>query len=189
MPINAAAAGTPALDGVVLGRRLCSLHPREWRRMTVGVCRSGSNVDVAAGGSDRWGRNARHPVAPAAKTAGAMSVALVLLFSGSGRGAETAWPVPPCAAEGAGLVACVAGKLCVCRETAAVSPAAGGPASTRFRWDCGVLRPGCGPAGSPPATLDPYPLPPALSLDRSSTTVTTVTGDGTRVHTRDRGSR
>jgi hypothetical protein len=81
-----------------------------------------------------------------------------------------AWPAraqaPACTPESAGTVACIAGRLCACTGAAA------GPA----RWDCGILRPACG--GPLSATLDPYPwpLPDALAIDRSRTTVTTVTG-------------
>lgn len=85
-----------------------------------------------------------------------------------------------CDSARAGLIACVAGKLCACRHDRAV--AGGLPAG--FRWDCGVLRPACGGPGGDGSgvTLDRYahPLPPGLSLG-SQTNVTTVTGDRNRV--------
>ena len=88
-------------------------------------------------------------------------VALTVVASGNLR-AETP---PACVDASAGLVACVAGKLCVCRFDRG-GATTGLPAG--FRWDCGVLRPACGDAAGPPATLDryPYPLPPALGIDR-----------------------
>jgi hypothetical protein len=73
--------------------------------------------------------------------------------------------IPACAEGGAGLVACVAGKLCACRFDRG-GTSTGLPAG--YRWDCGVLRPACGDAADPPATPDryPFPLPPALGIDR-----------------------
>ena len=74
---------------------------------------------------------------------------------------------PACSAEGAGLVACIAGRLCGCGF------ARGGPATglpDGFRWDCGILRPTCGPV---PAMLDPskVELPDSLAIDRSNTII------------------
>jgi hypothetical protein len=94
---------------------------------------------------------------------------------------------PACDAPAVETVACIAGRLCRCRF-AASSAMTGLPEG--FRWDCGILRPACG--DPPPATLDGYagPLPEALSIDRSSTTVTTVTGGRDRPrhgHGGDRG--
>ena len=68
---------------------------------------------------------------------------------------------PVCAAQSAGLVACIAGRLCACgfaRGSAATGLSDG------FRWDCGILRPRCGPPA--PATLDPWQgdLPDALAI-------------------------
>ena len=113
----------------------------------------------------------------------ATATACLALVAPPGRAQQAQEPPPACSAERAGLVACVAGKLCACRHERA-SAAAGLPAG--FRWDCGVLRPGCG-AGEPPATLDryPHPLPPGLGFDLSgtnATTTTTVTGGRDRVH-------
>ena len=75
---------------------------------------------------------------------------------------------PRCTAEGAGLVACIAGRLCSCGFVRG-SPATGLPDG--FRWDCGILRPSCGPPV--PATLDPWqgPLPDSLEIDRSNTII------------------
>lgn len=71
--------------------------------------------------------------------------------------------VPACAAEHAGIVACMAGKLCACAYDRG-GAVTGVPAG--YRWDCGVLRPSCGEAELP-ATLDayPYPLPPGLTIE------------------------
>lgn len=92
---------------------------------------------------------------------------------------------PLCAVETVGQVACIAGRLCDCRLGRG-SPATGLPDG--FRWDCGILRPPCGDPR--PATIDPYPglLPDALSIERNTNTITTVTGDRnrTRVDTDDR---
>ena len=80
-----------------------------------------------------------------------------------------AWAdAPSCTAEGAGLVACIAGRLCSC-DFARGSPATGLPDG--FRWDCGILRPSCGPPVA--ATLDPWQgnLPGSLEIDRSSTII------------------
>jgi hypothetical protein len=66
-----------------------------------------------------------------------------------------------CAAPSAGMVSCIAGRLCAC-AFAPGSPATGLPDG--FRWDCGILRPRCGPPV--PATLDPWQgdLPEALAV-------------------------
>lgn len=97
-------------------------------------------------------------------------VLLTLVLAMAGRAQAQA-----CTADSIGMVACMAGKLCACRADRGGGVTAL-PAGAR--WDCGVLRPGCGPAADVPATLDPYPglLPEALSLDRSRTTITNVTG-------------
>ena len=73
---------------------------------------------------------------------------------------------PRCTDHAAGLVACIAGRLCTC-GFAAGSPATGLPDG--FRWDCGILRPSCGPPV--PATLDPWQgeLPDSLEINRSNT--------------------
>lgn len=75
---------------------------------------------------------------------------------------------PSCTTEAAGLVACIAGRLCSC-GFARGSPATGLPVG--FRWDCGILRPSCGPPV--PATIDPWQgqLPSSLEIDRSNTII------------------
>jgi hypothetical protein len=70
-----------------------------------------------------------------------------LLLSAPARAEE---PIPACNAAREGATACLAGKLCSC------GIARGGSITTRasgYRWDCGVLRPSCGPA-VPPADVD-----------------------------------
>jgi hypothetical protein len=64
-----------------------------------------------------------------------------------------------CTAEQAGLAACLAGKLCRCDF------ARGGTLTGRpdgWRWDCGALRPACGPV--PPAGSVMSPMPPEVLL-------------------------
>ncbi len=70
---------------------------------------------------------------------------------------------PACTTERAGIVACIAGKLCSCGYDRGGS-VTGMPAG--YRWDCGIKRPSCGGA-EVPATLDeyPYPLPPGLTIE------------------------
>jgi hypothetical protein len=75
-----------------------------------------------------------------------------------------AQPIPSCTALEEGAVACLSGKLCRCR----FEP--GGSMTQRpsgHRWDCGALRPACGEALNPPATLapgQPLPFDPLLLL-------------------------
>ena len=92
-------------------------------------------------------------------------VLIIFILATVASGGARAEAPPACTDAGVGLVACVAGKLCACRLDRG-GAATGLPAG--FRWDCGVLRPACGDASDPPATLDryPYPLPPALGIDR-----------------------
>ena len=83
-----------------------------------------------------------------------------------------------CAADTAGRVACIAGKLCAC-GSARGRQVTGLPDG--FRWDCGVLRPACG--GGVPATIDAWQggLPDGLAMDNSRTIVRQeVTGKGRR---------
>lgn len=70
-----------------------------------------------------------------------------------------AQPPPACGPRQEGSVACFADKLCECRWDPGGS-LTGRPAA--HRWDCGVLRPGCGvvPAGPPPQALPGGWLPP-----------------------------
>lgn len=64
------------------------------------------------------------------------------------------------------MTACLAGKMCACNYDRG-GIATGIPAG--YRWDCGILRPGCGNPLDVPATLNPYPgpYPSAVSIDRS----------------------
>jgi hypothetical protein len=94
----------------------------------------------------------------------ALCAALLPLWADAGARAQT----PSCTVEDAGQVACIAGRLCSC-GFARGSPATGLPDG--FRWDCGILRPSCGPPV--PATLDPWQgdLPDSLAIDRSNTII------------------
>jgi hypothetical protein len=84
---------------------------------------------------------------------------------------------PVCDARSAGTVACLASKLCACGFERGGSMT-GRPAG--YRWDCGVLRPGCGGDATTPATTGGYQgaLPEALSLDGSRTVITNQVGKG-----------
>lgn len=62
-------------------------------------------------------------------------------------------PMLVCNAAREGIVACLAGTLCACRFERGGS-IVGRPDG--FRWDCGALRPSCGPA---PADLAAPPMP------------------------------
>jgi hypothetical protein len=86
-----------------------------------------------------------------------------------------------CRAEIAGVVACLAGKLCTCGYRPGTPGIANG-----FRWDCGMLRPACGEA-IPPATLDvyPYPLPPGLSLEQTDIDLNCLARRAPRGHNHD----
>ena len=89
-----------------------------------------------------------------------LMAAMILLLVAGAAGADEG---TGCTDKSAGMVACIAGVLCSCapgRDDASLGLKAG------FHWDCGILRPHCGPAGDPPATLAPWPyaLPPGLSL-------------------------
>lgn len=68
----------------------------------------------------------------------------------------SAFPADRCTPQREGEVACFSGKLCECRHDP------GGTLSGRragTRWDCGALRPSCGPV--PPAdAARTEPLPP-----------------------------
>ena len=92
-------------------------------------------------------------------------VVMAILTLAGGMGAHA---LPRCTPPLAGAVACLDGKLCECRHHPGGS-IAGRPAGVR--WDCGALRPPCGPP--PPPSLDggdgarhplpilPTPAPPA----------------------------
>lgn len=81
---------------------------------------------------------------------------------------------PACNRPGLGTVACQEGRLCECifdRGGAMTGIPAG------FRWDCGILRPRCGDAAVPPASVEEYrgtppQLPLAIGIDRSQRNVT-----------------
>ena len=78
---------------------------------------------------------------------------------------------PLCNTATLGTTACLASKMCVCTyERGGV--ATGVPAG--YRWDCGILRPGCGSFLDLPATLNPYPgpYPTAVEIDRSHRALT-----------------
>mgnify|MGYP005843690749 CR=1 FL=1 len=82
---------------------------------------------------------------------------------------------PPCEATSVGQVACLASKLCACifeRGGTMTGRARG------YRWDCGILRPGCGGDATTPATTGGYAgdLPAAVDLDRSQTIITNQAG-------------
>jgi hypothetical protein len=68
-----------------------------------------------------------------------------------------------CTIERAGIVVCIAGKLCSCSYDRG-GTVTGMPAG--YRWDCGIKRPSCGGAEAP-ATLNEYPylLPPGLTIE------------------------
>ena len=70
-----------------------------------------------------------------------------------------------CTAEVAGQLSCQASRQCECRFFNE-NKMKGTPAG--YRWDCNILRGGCGP--EVPATIHPYyePLPAAVSLDRET---------------------
>jgi hypothetical protein len=76
---------------------------------------------------------------------------------------------PACNPARAGAVACLAGRLCECRFERG-----GSITGTRdgHRWDCNLLRPGCGEALAPPgirgqaAPMPDILLQPVLPPDR-----------------------
>ena len=78
----------------------------------------------------------------------------------SGAAAE----VPACTAETAGQLSVQANVQCQCRFHRA-SAAAG--AAAGHRWDCGILRARTNHEVPATANPYPYPLPGALSLDRT----------------------
>ena len=92
---------------------------------------------------------------------------------------------PACGAASLGMTACLASKMCACIYDRG-GVATGIPAG--YRWDCGILRPGCGNPLEVPATLNPYPgpYPSAVSIDRShqNLTVEQTTRTNTNVNAR-----
>ncbi|MGZ8409575.1 MAG: hypothetical protein ACXWVS_06575 [Hyphomicrobium sp.] len=105
-----------------------------------------------------------------AHAAAALAAALAFLSAASANPAA-AQPPLVCAAGTLGTTACLGSKLCACTYDRG-GIASGIPAG--YRWDCGILRPGCGSSVQPPATLNPYegPYPQALSIDRSRRSIT-----------------
>ena len=87
------------------------------------------------------------------------AIAILGLAIGPAQAQENA-----CSAAAVGSVACIADRLCSCVFSRG-SPATGLPDG--YRWDCGILRPSCGPPV--PATIDPWQggLPDALAIDRT----------------------
>lgn len=85
----------------------------------------------------------------------AAALLLLLLAAGPAAGQEDP-RFPACTAAREGVTACLDGKLCLCRYQP------GGSLTGRqsgLRWDCGALRPSCGPPPVEPGALPP-PLPP-----------------------------
>ncbi|MGG5810197.1 hypothetical protein [Falsiroseomonas sp. CW058] len=84
----------------------------------------------------------------------ALPFLMLLLLAGARPAAAQQMPV--CGAGWAGAVACMSGKLCLCRFERGGSLTG---VQDGYRWDCGVMRPACGEAlpgaGAPPA----MPLP------------------------------
>lgn len=82
--------------------------------------------------------------------------ALALLLAALSLPASAQAP-PACTQNQAGIVACMAGKLCSCGYVR------GGTMTGRaegWQWDCGILRPACGEALPPPGvTAVPVPMP------------------------------
>ena len=78
---------------------------------------------------------------------------------------------PACDAASLGTTACLASKMCACTYERG-GLATGVPAG--YRWDCGILRPGCSSSFTQPATLNPYvgPYPTAVGIDRSHRNIT-----------------
>jgi hypothetical protein len=74
----------------------------------------------------------------------------------------TAQEIPACNQSRAGAVACMSGKLCSCNFQRG-GTIAGRPDG--YRWDCGILRPGCGEALAPPGVQQPQVQLPQLYLN------------------------
>ena len=87
---------------------------------------------------------------------------LVVLAWVASHAAADAQPAPLCTPEREGASACLDGKLCECRHDP------GGTLTGRragARWDCGALRPACGPALPPPDVAgQPQFAPPFLPV-------------------------
>ena len=116
-------------------------------------------------------------------TYGTAAFAAALVFSAlvSGNPA-VAQPPLACVVGTLGTTACLGSKLCACIYDRG-GIASGTPAG--YRWDCGILRPGCGSSVHPPVTLNPYegPYPEALDIDRSHRSLTVQqTNRGPKAH-------
>ncbi len=87
---------------------------------------------------------------------------LLLLAPLAGQAADP----PACTPAREGVTACLDGKLCTCRYER------GGSITGRrdgYRWDCGTLRPSCGPEANLPAGPPVLPMPlPNLLLQPDS---------------------
>lgn len=92
----------------------------------------------------------------------ALHLLLATLVAGGGAAAQQP---PACRAETAGIVTCMAGRLCECRFERPGRMT--GVPSGGWRWDCGILRPACGGGPDTPATTSDHPqtLPPQFGLD------------------------
>lgn len=80
------------------------------------------------------------------------SIGVLLLLAaafGLPEGPAGAQTPPACRPETAGILACMAGRMCVCgfERSGRMTGAPGG-----WRWDCGILRPACGGGPDTPAT-------------------------------------
>ncbi|MGK7863206.1 hypothetical protein [Falsiroseomonas sp. E2-1-a4] len=84
-----------------------------------------------------------------------MRLILTLLILLLGATPARAEDPPACTSAREGAVACLAGRLCVCRFTRG-GTMTGRP--DRHAWDCGILRPACG-AGIVPPAMPSAPMP------------------------------
>jgi hypothetical protein len=75
-------------------------------------------------------------------------------------GFALAQDMPACGPGRTGAVACMSGKLCLCRFERG-GQLTGNPDG--HRWDCGVMRPQCGEA-LPPAGIGLVPMYPTPDL-------------------------
>jgi hypothetical protein len=99
------------------------------------------------------------------RTRSAIAAYICLAFAamiGTPAGAQDA---PRCTGESLGQASCFSNRLCECiydRGGAITGTPPG------YRWDCGNLRPNCGEAANPPATLNEYkgPYPLAIGIGR-----------------------
>lgn len=89
--------------------------------------------------------------------------AMVLQAGPARAGPARAGDVPRCTPEISGAVVCMAGRSCLCGFMRG-GLMAGLPDG--WRWDCGILRGGCGPPSDQQAEWL-YALPPGLSVDQS----------------------